>query len=803
MQVFQQQPQLLQQKQQENIDNNINDGTGLQSQTATGSGFRKLKSSLKISSGCVDLLTSSNSASSMIPKNVRFAPQLTKVKRFDCNSEPISISNENSPTLYPLDNFSKFNFNSSRGSSIINNDEDGDGDDADGLWFSKLADTSSYTFKNFNLDYDSDTSLEDYQFLNNNIITNSSHPDALLLKHDNLNVLNDSSLLSKNNNNNNNNENTFIDNSSFIIKDWNLANTNVSPYTYNQDTIYTYLNNQNIRLHSLKQLPNETDKIYGLIYVNNLNFEKFIEIKFSFNNWQDIHYVTASFNKSINSNIDEFKFVIDLNSLKYTLQFKGLIYNDFNSNSPITNCNLNVNLCCRYDVNNETYYDNNNYENYQISLLVRTEAIITQDAKIIKQQSTAPIKQDIEKNSQKISSTDSFLSDFLTTTTLTHSNKQLASTSRKFSEHTDYYNTSPLKHLYHNDTTPIKPAKSNHVLIAPSSTNKGYSSFNFSSFSSSSSSSSSTSPPPLTEAPVSNIMSLATSPKSENSKNAHIQSSVSSQSIPSSLSDFISSESSSIDNNYQTEQHYTSEAGLLKQLHNHFNSIPSSSSSISSLNSNLQYPQTSDNIYFNDSYTRNDLFDDNRSVVTDVTSTSQTTEHVGNNHDYIANDYDFNDTNSITTATYTNNNDFVSNTNSFLQGTVGSVNNNVSNSGNLSTLGFHVNDEIAASTDTLIHPNIISINNNNSNHNNNNMYLNDPASESTALVSGSLSESTLNQFQLDQLNDSNNILDLGKTNTDDSDYQNFLLNRHCFYTSTVDNEQPLSLDDLNFDKLSS
>lgn len=59
--------------------------------------------------------------------------------------------------------------------------------------------------------------------------------------------------------------------------------------------------------------------------------------------------------------------------------------------------------------------------------------------------------------------------DFLLSTTVSHKNPQPSQQShgRKFSDDTDYYNTSPLKHLFHNDTTLAKPSRINEVTFDP------------------------------------------------------------------------------------------------------------------------------------------------------------------------------------------------------------------------------------------------------------------------------------------------------------------------------------------------
>ena len=148
-----------------------------------------------------------------------------------------------------------------------------------------------------------------------------------------------------------------------------------------EDKIFKYLNGQNIKVHSL-ELSDPVSyedicsnnfgncQIWGLIFVNNLNFEKKIEIKFTLNNWADIHYINAHYNKSVTPHVDEFKFIIDISALKLNLISKNLIYANFSERKTI--CLLNLQFCCRYDVNGfeyyRSFYDNNDYKNYEITI---------------------------------------------------------------------------------------------------------------------------------------------------------------------------------------------------------------------------------------------------------------------------------------------------------------------------------------------------------------------------------------------------------------------------------------------------
>lgn len=420
--------------------------------------IRKLKSSLKISHADPPSRSKSEFFLTSPEKNVRFAIELTTVKRFDKNAEPSSISNENSPTLSPVDNYT-----TTDDIQLFNSDN---------CWFNDsslvsnlLKNEKKFRYMNslnnmFKLDlYDSEDEDEEDSGIDEHRNVQAGYDytyDSITSKkvpsyHKSVVSSNASSLASQATN----------------ICDWKLHCTDLLPFKQTSplftktlsasdlhDQLSSYLNGQNVKLHSLTQLDHDSSKIAGLLYVKNLSFEKYLEIKFTFNSWKDIHYVTANYNKTVNADIDEFKFIIDLNSLKYILLIKKIITMEDESNS----CPLNVEICCRYDVNNETFYDNNNNKNYHLFITTFKQAkkeegkqdtpVVVEPATIIKENSNIPPK----NVSSKLISSNPSLSRF-------------SSQSRKFSEDTDYYNTSPLKHLYHNDTTTfIKPKRLNAVL---------------------------------------------------------------------------------------------------------------------------------------------------------------------------------------------------------------------------------------------------------------------------------------------------------------------------------------------------
>ncbi|CCK70960.1 protein phosphatase regulator PIG1 KNAG_0F02980 [Huiozyma naganishii CBS 8797] len=409
-----------------------------------------LKPSLKGSSRRSSLSsTGSTDSSSSSSKFVRFASELTTVKSFHSTDKPITISAENSPDL-----------------SFVNDTTPltgggGGGYEGD-VWFNDLESFPLFVRGNsFQLDYDSDSDND-----NDSYSYGSGSASRSIRKVTSPVPCEDDTV--------------------FDVVEWDFVKSNLEPPTAEQtrgeNDIFSYMNGQNIKLHSLRPLDGGKTKLEGLIYVNNLNFEKFIEIKFTFNDWLDIHYVTATYNRSITGRLDEFKFVVNLDAMRYFLKFKKLLY----CKDGESLCPLSLKLCCRYDVNYETYYDNNNYQNYEFNFLVRTvnELYLSThsqqriNSSISKRETPESTTSKTNNNNTNCIRKSSFYSDFLVSTTLSHKlpfddtlrdgdgRIPRPSVSRSFSDDTDYYNTSPLKHLYHNDTTLIKPTSLNSVLLS-------------------------------------------------------------------------------------------------------------------------------------------------------------------------------------------------------------------------------------------------------------------------------------------------------------------------------------------------
>ncbi|KAG7660632.1 GAC1 [[Candida] subhashii] len=96
--------------------------------------------------------------------------------------------------------------------------------------------------------------------------------------------------------------------------------------------------------------------LYGLINVKNLAFEKKLYIKLTLNNWK------TSIVFGGNSIINFVKSIGDIDQFKFKINVDDLILNKYDG------VNVDLQMCLKYEVNNQTYWDNNGGANYQFTL---------------------------------------------------------------------------------------------------------------------------------------------------------------------------------------------------------------------------------------------------------------------------------------------------------------------------------------------------------------------------------------------------------------------------------------------------
>lgn len=224
--------------------------------------MRKLKSSLKLPS-----LTKLFSTSHLLPKLVRFASALEKVKMFDGRDSPAAVSLQNTPEGLP--NFPDFDLSD---------------------YFSSHRNFTDLGIDDSNSDSDSDTFSE------------------------------------------------YTKARKYRIS---LSNFSAPKNIYDRQGSPVYL--------QLLALGADKELLVLCVMCQNVAFEKSVSVKLTLNNWQStLIFNNATYVKSFTSvNYDQFRFTVPLSHLPST---------------------VSAQFCIRYDVNGQTYWDNNSNRNYNVVL---------------------------------------------------------------------------------------------------------------------------------------------------------------------------------------------------------------------------------------------------------------------------------------------------------------------------------------------------------------------------------------------------------------------------------------------------
>ncbi|KAK7037527.1 hypothetical protein VNI00_011019 [Paramarasmius palmivorus] len=105
--------------------------------------------------------------------------------------------------------------------------------------------------------------------------------------------------------------------------------------------------NADVVLEEMKLIP-ETTSVVGQIRVRNLAYQKWVAVRFTFDDWQTTSEVTARYTESSSGNVDIFTFTIKLNDLLVRIEEKTMI------------------VAVRYAVNGTDIWDNNSGKNYVV-----------------------------------------------------------------------------------------------------------------------------------------------------------------------------------------------------------------------------------------------------------------------------------------------------------------------------------------------------------------------------------------------------------------------------------------------------
>ncbi|CAI5757676.1 unnamed protein product [Candida verbasci] len=115
--------------------------------------------------------------------------------------------------------------------------------------------------------------------------------------------------------------------------------------------------------------------LFGYIAVKNLAYSKHLTVRYTLDSWQTIIEIptiyTTNFDVEIlkNNDYDRFYFKIPLNNLFNSFKFNSSTDSlSDDSKKDLSNSSKNYQLCIKYCVDNQEYWDNNNFQNYKIKL---------------------------------------------------------------------------------------------------------------------------------------------------------------------------------------------------------------------------------------------------------------------------------------------------------------------------------------------------------------------------------------------------------------------------------------------------
>ncbi|ODV77625.1 carbohydrate-binding module family 21 protein [Suhomyces tanzawaensis NRRL Y-17324] len=229
----------------------------------------------------------------------------TDVRYFKKKDKPSTISASNSPTLEAA--------HGKYGTIDIDTDDDGYGNSDD---------------------YTDDTDEEDYHGFNlNNLASSTKYPDS---HHDEL-------------------------------INWQLNLLNFAPLSYSKRV-------EEGTPVFLERLFLTVDKkfLLGHIAVQNMAFEKHLTVRYSLDNWLTIIEIPTLYMADRpdilkKNNYDRFTFQIPLDSLFNSFRLTG--NSNENTSDDGRSQERTYELCIKYNIKNQEFWDNNNFKNYSIKLI--------------------------------------------------------------------------------------------------------------------------------------------------------------------------------------------------------------------------------------------------------------------------------------------------------------------------------------------------------------------------------------------------------------------------------------------------
>ncbi|XBW34853.1 hypothetical protein QEN19_000420 [Hanseniaspora menglaensis] len=217
-----------------------------------------------------------------------------------------------------------------------------------------------------------------------------------------------------------------------------------SNFNYKKEVICKYPWQYESKTVEMKYVVINNNKNTIAVYISlqNLAFEKDLEVKYSFDSWNNIFFAKGIFSKQINNKFDEFMCIIEIPA-----EFISSI--------------VNLDFCCVYQVDGLTYYDNNNYNNFKLKIETKNKKDFINKSSETESNSTISNRLKFEQENQIYekkqdliakhydSKHDQDLINVTHTESATPKRKQMT---RKFDSSKEFYNTSPWKNIYRQDS---------------------------------------------------------------------------------------------------------------------------------------------------------------------------------------------------------------------------------------------------------------------------------------------------------------------------------------------------------------
>ncbi|KAL6453719.1 PIG2 GSY2-interacting protein PIG2 [Candida maltosa Xu316] len=186
-------------------------------------------------------------------------------------------------------------------------------------------------------------------------------------------------------------------------------------------------------------ISNDKKNLLGYIAVKNLAFEKHLTVRYSLDHWLTIIELPTIYLQERPevlklNDYDRFMFKIPLNNLFNSIKFsKDSSTDSLENNDEDGSCHERAyQMCIKYDANFHEYWDNNNFNNYEIKL---KRSIIQPPSRHPRQQHQTLIGSQIQEHTKKPRYSNSYLKRVASDSDITIKSSSSASSSGSLSKH--------------------------------------------------------------------------------------------------------------------------------------------------------------------------------------------------------------------------------------------------------------------------------------------------------------------------------------------------------------------------------